>query len=161
MVCVFLAHGLPRQQHRQLRRAKEQTSDNEFDKYTHLQLCDALLQDGSQATTAVCVCVAICTACIACSLRNLWTSSVGRMAQEEVLSAWLFNAGELHRSPSVRAGMSSADELAQRLSSLAIIRKLGTMVFPGNRFAVPSASVFFHRFYTRQSMLQHAPVVRF
>lgn len=53
VVCVFLAHGLPRQQHRQLRRAKEQTSDNEFDKYTHLQLCDALLQDGSQATTAL------------------------------------------------------------------------------------------------------------
>lgn len=76
---------------------------------------------------------------------------------------WVFSSlGELQDSPSRRDGMSLEGEQHARLSALVVIRSMGKLLFQEahNHVPIATAMVFFHRFYTRQSMVRHAPVVR-
>ena len=66
----------------------------------------------------------------------------------------------LQDSPSRRDGLSLAHEQQRRLAALVLVRTLGRLLFKDSYVAIATAMVFFHRFYTRQSMTRHAPMVR-
>ena len=56
--------------------------------------------------------------------------------------------------------MTWQQERQARRAALALVQAMGSVLFDGAHYPIATAMVFFHRFFTRQSMLQHAPIVR-
>lgn len=65
---------------------------------------------------------------------------------------WLFKEDELMRTPSILAGLAPADERKNRVKGVGFILQVGIMLkLP--QITLATASVFLHRFYMRQSMI--------
>lgn len=65
---------------------------------------------------------------------------------------WLFTEAELANTPSVLDGLPSIEERARRAKGVNFIIQAGILLkLP--QLTLATASVFFHRFYMRQSMI--------
>jgi len=74
-----------------------------------------------------------------------------KMASEES-SQWLFTDSELASTPSMLDGLPSAEERGRRAKGVNFIIQAGILLkLP--QLTLATASVFFHRFYMRQSMV--------
>jgi protein BUR2 len=70
----------------------------------------------------------------------------------EPQSQWLFTEEEIHSSPSIRDGLSVAEEISRRAKGVNFIIQAGILLkIP--QLTLGTASVFFHRFYMRYSMV--------
>jgi hypothetical protein len=73
------------------------------------------------------------------------------MATEDS-SQWLFTEAELASTPSVLEGLQIAEERCRRAKGVNFIIQAGILLkLP--QLTLATASVFFHRFYMRQSMV--------
>jgi hypothetical protein len=72
--------------------------------------------------------------------------------QPSELNQWLFTDEELERTPSILDGMSQTTEAENRTKGANFIYQAGMMLrLP--QITVETATVFFHRFYMRHSMV--------
>jgi protein BUR2 len=70
----------------------------------------------------------------------------------ESQSQWLFTEEEVRNSPSVHDGLSVAEEVSRRAKGVNFITQAGILLkIP--QLTLGTASVFFHRFYMRYSMV--------
>lgn len=70
----------------------------------------------------------------------------------EPQSQWLFTEEEIRNSPSVLAGLPFAEEVCRRAKGVNFIIQAGILLkIP--QLTLGTASVFFHRFYMRHSMV--------
>jgi hypothetical protein len=70
----------------------------------------------------------------------------------ELQSQWLFTEEEVRNSPSVFDGLAVTEEIARRAKGVNFITQAGILLkIP--QLTLGTASVFFHRFYMRYSMV--------
>ena len=70
----------------------------------------------------------------------------------ESQSQWLFTEEEVRNSPSIHDGLSVAEEISRRAKGVNFITQAGILLkIP--QLTLGTASVFFHRFYMRYSMV--------
>lgn len=73
-----------------------------------------------------------------------------------VPSQWLFTEAELANTPSVLEGLPLAEERTRRAKGVNFIYQAGILLkLP--QMTLATASVFFHRFYMRHSMVDNRP----
>jgi len=70
----------------------------------------------------------------------------------ESQSQWLFTEDEVRNSPSIYDGLPAAEEISRRAKGVNFITQAGILLkIP--QLTLGTASVFFHRFYMRYSMV--------